>query len=109
MKKAQACLKTKLTEKKRGGTKGGFTHLTPAGICAYVSSQAVDVDYWGMGPYTASKVAEKGLTLVPLKLYIKGNLAKVEVALAQGKKLYDKREVIARRESDRNLRRALKR
>ena len=57
----------------------------------------------------ASKVAEKGLTLVPLKLYIKGNLAKVEVALAQGKKLYDKREVIARRESDRNLRRALKR
>jgi NAD(P)-dependent dehydrogenase (short-subunit alcohol dehydrogenase family) len=32
-------------------------HLTPAGICAYVSSQAVDVDYWAMGPYSASKVA----------------------------------------------------
>ena len=57
----------------------------------------------------ASKVAEKGLTLVPLKLYIKGNLAKVEVALAQGKKLYDKREVIARREIERDIQRAIKR
>jgi SsrA-binding protein len=39
-----------------------------------------------------SKVQEKGLTLVPLKLYIKDGIAKVEVALAKGKKLYDKRE-----------------
>lgn len=56
-----------------------------------------------------SKVAEKGLALVPLKLYLKGNLAKVEVALAQGKKLHDKREVITRREIDRKIRRAIKR
>ena len=56
-----------------------------------------------------SKVQEKGLTLVPLKLYIKGNIAKVEVALAKGKKLYDKRESIIRRETEREIERAIKR
>ncbi len=56
-----------------------------------------------------SKVMEKGLTLVPLRLYIKGNLAKVEVALAKGKKLYDKRESIARRDAERDISRAMRR
>ena len=56
-----------------------------------------------------SKVSEKGLALVPLRLYIKGSIAKVEVALAKGKKLYDKRESIARRETEREMERALKR
>ncbi|MCL0053125.1 SsrA-binding protein SmpB [Dehalococcoidales bacterium] len=56
-----------------------------------------------------SKVLEKGLTLVPVKLYIKDNIAKVEVALARGKKLYDKRESIARRETEREIGRAIKR
>lgn len=56
-----------------------------------------------------SKVQEKGLTLVPLKLYIKGGIAKVEIALAKGKKLYDKRESIIRRETEREIDRALKR
>jgi len=56
----------------------------------------------------ASKVSEKGLTLVPTKLYIKGSIAKVEVALAKGKKLYDKREAISRREVERELARATK-
>ena len=56
-----------------------------------------------------SKVLEKGLTLVLLKLYIKDNLAKVEVALAKGKKLYDKRESIIRRETEREMGRAIKR
>jgi SsrA-binding protein len=55
-----------------------------------------------------SQVVEKGFTLVPLKLYIKDSLAKVEVALAKGKKLYDKREAIARRDSDREMERAVK-
>lgn len=55
-----------------------------------------------------SKVQEKGLTLVPLKLYIKGGIAKVEVALAKGKKLYDKRESIIRRETEREISRTLK-
>jgi SsrA-binding protein len=57
----------------------------------------------------SSKVAEKGLTLVPTRVYLKGHLAKVEIALAKGKKLYDKREAIARREVDRELARAVKR
>ena len=56
-----------------------------------------------------SKVAEKGLTLVPTRLYLKGNIAKVEIALGKGKKLYDKREAITRREVDRELARAGKR
>jgi len=56
----------------------------------------------------ASQVAEKGFTLVPTKLYIKGSLAKVEVALAKGKKLYDKREAIARREVEREIERTTK-
>ncbi|MBN2239700.1 MAG: SsrA-binding protein SmpB [Dehalococcoidales bacterium] len=56
----------------------------------------------------AGQAAEKGLTMVPLKLYLKGSLAKVEIALAKGKKLYDKRETIARRDSDRELERTVK-
>ena len=55
-----------------------------------------------------SQTAEKGLTLVPLRLYIKHSLAKLEVAIARGKKLYDKREAITRRETDRALERAVK-
>ncbi|MFH1003687.1 MAG: SsrA-binding protein SmpB [Chloroflexota bacterium] len=58
--------------------------------------------------YLASQVAEKGLTLVPLKLYLKDRLAKVEVALGKGKKLYDKRESITRREQERELGRVMK-
>jgi SsrA-binding protein len=55
-----------------------------------------------------SKVQEKGLTLVPIKLYLKDSIAKVEVALAKGKKLYDKRESIIRREIEREIGRATK-
>jgi SsrA-binding protein len=54
------------------------------------------------------KIAEKGLTLVATKLYLKGSIAKVEIALGKGKKLYDKREAISRRESDRELARTMK-
>ncbi|MFC2020582.1 SsrA-binding protein SmpB [Chloroflexota bacterium] len=57
----------------------------------------------------ASKVSEKGLTLVPLKLYLKGSIAKVSIALAKGKRQYDKREAIARREVDREMGRVTKR
>jgi SsrA-binding protein len=56
----------------------------------------------------AGKVAEKGLTLVATRVYLKGNIAKVEIALAKGKKLYDKRESISRREVERELARAVK-
>ena len=54
-----------------------------------------------------SKVAEKGLTLVPVRLYIKDSIAKVEIALAKGKKLHDKRESITRREVEREIGRAI--
>jgi SsrA-binding protein len=54
------------------------------------------------------RVVEKGFTLVPLKLYIKDSLAKVEVALGKGKKLYDKREAIARHDVEREIERAIK-
>lgn len=53
--------------------------------------------------------SEKGLTLIPVKLYLKDSLAKVAVAPAKGKKLYDKREAIARRETNRELGRITKR
>ena len=56
----------------------------------------------------ASKVSERGLTLVPTRLYIKGSIAKVEIALAKGKKLYDKRDSIARRDVAREMERAIK-
>jgi SsrA-binding protein len=55
-----------------------------------------------------SKVSEKGLALVPTRLYIKGNIAKVEIALGKGKRLYDKRESISRREVEREIARAAK-
>ncbi len=57
----------------------------------------------------ASQIAQKGLTLMPTKLYLKDSLVKVAVALAKGKKLYDKRESIARREIERELGRVTKR
>ena len=52
------------------------------------------------------KLAERGFTLVPLRLYWKNGRAKVELGLARGKRRYDKREAIRRRESDRELARA---
>ena len=55
-----------------------------------------------------SRVQERGLTLVPLKVYFKRGRAKVELALAKGKREYDKREAIAQREADRDVARALK-
>ena len=54
------------------------------------------------------KVAEKGLTLVPLELYFKGGRVKALVALAKGKQAHDKRETIRRREVDRETRAAVK-
>lgn len=50
------------------------------------------------------RVAEKGLTLVPLRVYFKNNVAKIELGLAKGKKSYDKREAIKRREVERHMR-----
>jgi SsrA-binding protein len=56
----------------------------------------------------ARKVAERGLTLVPLRLYFKGQLVKVELGLARGKRAYDKRQSMARRDAEREMARARK-
>ena len=56
----------------------------------------------------AGKIAEKGYTLVPLKVYIKGDLIKVEIGLARGKKLYDKRQDIAKKDMRREAEREFK-
>src|SRR5215813_1064369 len=55
-----------------------------------------------------SKTQEKGLTLVPTKFYFKGNLIKCELALAKGKKLFDKRETEARKTQEREAKAAIK-
>lgn len=54
------------------------------------------------------KTKERGLTLIPLRLYFKNGLAKVELGLARGKKLYDKREALKRRAARREVERSLK-
>jgi SsrA-binding protein len=54
------------------------------------------------------KTVEKGLTLIPTKMYLKGGRIKCEIALAKGKKLWDRRETIKRKESDREARQAIK-
>ena len=55
-----------------------------------------------------AKVATKGLTLIPLKLYLKGGKVKIELGLCRGKKLYDKREAIAEREVKREIERVIR-
>ena len=55
------------------------------------------------------QVEQKGLTLVPLKMYLKGSWVKVSLGLGKGKKLHDKRETLKRRQDDRDIARAMKR
>lgn len=56
----------------------------------------------------SSQLRERGFTAVPLQIYLERGLAKVEIALAKGKRLYDKRQSIAKRDADREIRRNLK-
>lgn len=56
----------------------------------------------------SARVRERGLTLVALKLYFKGSRAKVELGLARGKKLYDKRETLRKKVAQREVERSLK-
>jgi SsrA-binding protein len=55
-----------------------------------------------------SRVTERGYTIVPTRMYLKGGRAKVEIALAKGKRKYDKRQAIAERTAKRDIERALK-
>lgn len=54
------------------------------------------------------KVDQKGYTLIPLKVYFKDALVKVQIGLCKGKELHDKRQAIKEKENDRNLRRVMK-
>ena len=56
----------------------------------------------------AQQTKSKGLTLVPVRLYITRDRAKIELALAQGKKIYDKRQTMAEREAERDIERAVR-
>ncbi len=56
-----------------------------------------------------ARVSEQGLTLVPLSMYFKGPFAKVELAVARGKRSYDKREAIAKRDAQRTIARTVRR
>ena len=53
-------------------------------------------------------ISQKGLSLVPTKLYFKGNFVKLEIGIGKGKKLYDKREDIAKKDAERKIQRTLK-
>jgi len=57
----------------------------------------------------SASLEEKGLTLIPLRLYLKNGRAKLELALVRGKRSHDKREAIAKREAERQMQRALRR
>ena len=56
----------------------------------------------------SGKIAEKGYTMVPLRVYLKGSLVKVEIGLARGKKLYDKRQDIAKKDQRREAEKEFK-
>lgn len=55
------------------------------------------------------EVRQKGVTIVPLRVYLKDGRAKIEIAIAKGKKLYDKREAIAKRDAEREMERNFRR
>lgn len=59
--------------------------------------------------HLAGAVSQRGYTLVPLRMYIKGGRAKVEIGLAKGKRLYEKRQVIKEREAAREMEAAIRR
>ena len=56
----------------------------------------------------SQKVSEKGLTIIPLKVYLKGNLVKVEIGIGKGKKLFDKRETLKEKTAQREIESASK-
>jgi SsrA-binding protein len=83
-------------------TQGTWTNHTPRRIRKLLMHRK-EIDR------LASKIAEQGLTLVPLSLYFKDGNVKVELGLARGKRTYDKRQDLAKRDAAREMDRALKR
>jgi SsrA-binding protein len=90
------------------------THITPYEQASYLNVDAARIRRLLLHKNQIDKLngrlTQKGLTLVPLKIYFNDRgFAKVELALCKGKKLYDKREDIKKRETDLDIRRAMKR
>ena len=83
---------------------GGFEESVPARRVSMEEARA----FLDIKEKLAGKIAEKGYTLVPLQVYFKGSLVKVEIGLARGKKLYDKREDIAKKDQKREIEREFK-
>jgi len=79
---------------------GQFSHMETRARKLLMHRREID-RFWG-------RVRERGYSIVPLRIYFRGGRAKVELALAKGKHLYDKREAIARKSSRRDIERALK-
>ncbi len=100
-----------------GDVRGGEVWLVGASIAAYEQGNIANHEperdrklllHRGEISSLIGKVREKGLTLVPTRMYWKDGRAKVELALARGKQTIDKRRDIAKREADRAIQRALK-
>jgi SsrA-binding protein len=87
------------------------THIAPYHQASYTNHEARRERKLLMHRYEinrlSGKLQEKGLTLIPLQLYLKNSRAKVELGLARGKKLHDKRESLREREDRRQIERAL--
>lgn len=94
--------------------------LTDAHVSPYKQAAAHQKNYTPTQPrklllhkkeldYLRGKVKESGLTIMPISVYTKGSLIKVELGLVRGKKQYDKRATIKKREVDRQIRRAMRR
>ena len=75
---------------------------------SFVRIQNGEVYIYGMNISPYAKLKEKGLTLVPIKVYFKNSLVKVEIGMARGKKLYDKRQDIAKKDQRREAERDFK-
>jgi SsrA-binding protein len=95
-----------------GQIKGGEVFLVGAHIPPYLQASMLNHDPLRTRKLLlhgkeirglVAKTAEKGYTLVPLRMYFKGNRVKVEIGLARGKKHYDKRQSIAKREAEREM------
>lgn len=100
-----------------GDVREGEVWLVGAHISEYAQGNAANHDpdrdrklllHRGEIASLIGKVRERGLTLVPTRLYFKNGRAKVELAVARGKEVRDKRRDIARRDADRQIERALK-
>ena len=88
--------------------KGGEVFINGMHINPYEKGNIFNKDPLRVRKLLVGKIKEKGLTLVPLQVYFKGSLVKVEIALAQGKKNYDKRDSIAKKDQKRDFERNFK-